>query len=315
MLRSRVDLCGWSRFSHRPGGPRQGAELDHRGGRSGAYACGDRRAVGGGRGAGPVGRPGQRPAGDLAAVRAAVRARPGRESALPAGRPGRPDRAGAGGAGPGQHRRGRDRAVRAAGRPSRPSRCAPCCRGSTTRARRSSPSARRPAAWMRPTSRRCCCGCTCAGRSGTATPTEVYDTSYAEEAGIKSATFQVKAPFAYGTLSVEQGTHRLVRISPFDNQGRRQTSFAGRRGAARHRGGRPHRHPRVRAADRRLPVLGAGWAERQHHRLGGPDHPPADRHRGLLPEREVAAAEQGRRAARAAVPAAWRRRVRTARRR
>lgn len=58
-------------------------------------------------------------------------------------------------------------------------------------------------------------------------PTEVYDTSYAEEAGIKSATFAVKAPFAYGTLSVEQGTHRLVRISPFDNQGRRQTSFAG----------------------------------------------------------------------------------------
>jgi peptide chain release factor 2 len=56
---------------------------------------------------------------------------------------------------------------------------------------------------------------------------EVYDTSYAEEAGIKSATFKVSAPYAYGTLSVEQGTHRLVRISPFDNQGRRQTSFAG----------------------------------------------------------------------------------------
>ncbi|HEU5474883.1 MAG TPA: peptide chain release factor 2 [Actinophytocola sp.] len=58
-------------------------------------------------------------------------------------------------------------------------------------------------------------------------PTEVYDTSYAEEAGIRSATFKVSAPYAYGTLSVEQGTHRLVRISPFDNQGRRQTSFAG----------------------------------------------------------------------------------------
>ncbi|RJK95443.1 peptide chain release factor 2 [Vallicoccus soli] len=58
-------------------------------------------------------------------------------------------------------------------------------------------------------------------------PSEVYDTSYAEEAGIKSATFAVKVPYAYGTLSVEQGTHRLVRISPFDNQGRRQTSFAG----------------------------------------------------------------------------------------
>jgi peptide chain release factor 2 len=55
---------------------------------------------------------------------------------------------------------------------------------------------------------------------------EVFDTSYAEEAGIKSATFSVHAPYAYGTLSVEQGTHRLVRISPFDNQNRRQTSFA-----------------------------------------------------------------------------------------
>jgi peptide chain release factor 2 len=57
-------------------------------------------------------------------------------------------------------------------------------------------------------------------------PSEVYDTSYAEEAGLKSTTFGVKAPYAYGTLSIETGTHRLVRISPFDNQGRRQTSFA-----------------------------------------------------------------------------------------
>ena len=56
--------------------------------------------------------------------------------------------------------------------------------------------------------------------------TKMMDTSYAEEAGIKSATFQVDAPYAYGRLSVEGGTHRLVRISPFDNQGRRQTSFA-----------------------------------------------------------------------------------------
>jgi peptide chain release factor 2 len=57
-------------------------------------------------------------------------------------------------------------------------------------------------------------------------PVEIYDTSYAEEAGLKSATFAIEAPYAYGTLSVESGTHRLVRISPFDNQSRRQTSFA-----------------------------------------------------------------------------------------
>ena len=55
----------------------------------------------------------------------------------------------------------------------------------------------------------------------------VLETSYAEEAGIKSTTFKVSGPYAYGTFSVEQGTHRLVRISPFDSQNRRHTSFAG----------------------------------------------------------------------------------------
>src|SRR5487761_1465040 len=58
-------------------------------------------------------------------------------------------------------------------------------------------------------------------------PTEVYYTSYAEEAGLKSTTFAIKAPYAYGTLRGEHGTHRMVRISKYDNQGRRQTSFAG----------------------------------------------------------------------------------------
>ena len=57
-------------------------------------------------------------------------------------------------------------------------------------------------------------------------PVSVLDTSYAEGAGIKSATFEVDAPYAFGTLSVEAGTHRLVRMSPFGAAGKRQTSFA-----------------------------------------------------------------------------------------
>ena len=54
----------------------------------------------------------------------------------------------------------------------------------------------------------------------------VLDTSYAEGAGIKSATMEVAEPFAFGQLSVEAGTHRLVRMSPFNAAGKRQTSFA-----------------------------------------------------------------------------------------
>jgi peptide chain release factor 2 len=57
-------------------------------------------------------------------------------------------------------------------------------------------------------------------------PATVLDVSYAEEAGIKSAILQVDSPFAFGTLSVEAGTHRLVRMSHFNSAGKRHTSFA-----------------------------------------------------------------------------------------
>ena len=55
---------------------------------------------------------------------------------------------------------------------------------------------------------------------------EVDEISPATEAGIMSAEFTLTGRYAYGMMTSERGTHRLVRISPFDNQGRRQTSFA-----------------------------------------------------------------------------------------
>jgi peptide chain release factor 2 len=55
---------------------------------------------------------------------------------------------------------------------------------------------------------------------------QVMDFQYGDSAGIKSVSFMVSGPFAYGLLKSESGVHRLVRISPFDANARRHTSFA-----------------------------------------------------------------------------------------
>ena len=123
---------------------------------------------------------------------------------------------------------------------------------------------------------------------------DVNDATPGVELGLDRAVFTVHGRNAYGMLSSEAGVHRLVRISPTDEKKRRQTTFAGVEVLpvlpGRHRG----RHPRRGPAHRRLPVQRARRSERQHHRLGGAHHAHPVGYRRDLPEREVAAQEQGR---------------------
>ena len=122
---------------------------------------------------------------------------------------------------------------------------------------------------------------------------EVLEVHDGEEAGIKSATMLIKGHNAYGWLKTESGVHRLVRISPYDSNARRHTSFAS-----------VWVYPVIDdsieievsefgCAHRHLSFVGRRRPARQHDGFGGAHHAPPDRHRGRLPGRALAAQEQG----------------------
>ena len=117
---------------------------------------------------------------------------------------------------------------------------------------------------------------------------ELDETQPGTEAGITSATFIVKGRYAYGLLSGEKGVHRLIRISPFDANARRQTAFASFDAVpALEQAEEPDIDPE-RPAHRHVPFVGSGRAARQRHRLGDPHHAPADGRRRVVPERALA---------------------------
>ena len=118
---------------------------------------------------------------------------------------------------------------------------------------------------------------------------QMLEQSEGEQAGIKSATFQITGPNAYGWLKTEGGVHRLVRISPFDSAARRQTSFAS-----------IYVYPviddtihieidSIGPEGGHLPRLRRRRTAREQDRVGDPYHPRADRDHRRLPDRPFAA--------------------------
>ena len=113
---------------------------------------------------------------------------------------------------------------------------------------------------------------------------EVLDYQDGDEAGLKSASMMVKGANAYGLLKSENGVHRLVRVSPFDANARRQTSFASLEVmpelAQHHPGGHPPRGHRNAG----VPFFRCRRPAHQQDFFRSASDPQAHRHRGQLPD-------------------------------
>ena len=168
---------------------------------------------------------------------------------------------------------------------------------------RSSRSIPEPAAPRPRTGPRCCMRMYLRWAEKHGTERRYSTTSPAKKPGVKSVTFTVAGDYPYGRLKAEAGVHRLVRISPFDANKRRHTSFAS-----------VYVYPEVEddidisidekdLQDRHLPGVERRRPAREQDRFRGPDHPPPHEHRGPVPERTVTAQEQERGHEGAEIPA------------
>ena len=122
---------------------------------------------------------------------------------------------------------------------------------------------------------------------------EILAVSEGTEAGLSNVEFVLKGRHAYGLMQAEHGVHRLVRISPFNNEGKRQTAFSAVQVAPFFE----EVSEEIESTRRTfvsIPTARPGRrSARQRHGFGRPHHAPAHRSRHRLPERAESAPEQG----------------------